>query len=169
MTLALLLGMLRHEVSILNAIQPEDGRMIDMAQTGISAMLPRERGVPRSREPRTSAGRGARVSRSLHERLEHLAQQVTPHAPGDHLQRRFTTEASDLLDVLDRLAWGRPSDDERTIRAEQLLDACRARLHQLRRLPKSAPVGYVAYTARSLARDLDMVFYLLSPRSTAVP
>jgi hypothetical protein len=48
-----------------------------------------------------------------------------------------------------------------------MLDACAERLAYLRRLRRSASDGYVAYTARSLARDLDIVFYLLSPEATS--
>jgi hypothetical protein len=101
----------------------------------------------------------------MRERLQHLVDQVGPQALRAHLQGGFAQEAEELLAALNNLAWRRPPDDIDTIRAEQMLDACAERLAYLRRLRGSASDGYVAYTARSLARDLDMVFYLLSPQN----
>jgi hypothetical protein len=103
----------------------------------------------------------------MRKRLQHLADQVGPQAVRTHLQGAFAQEAEEVLAALNTLAWHGPADDVYTIRAEQMLYACAERLAYLRRLQESASDGYVAYTARSLARDLDIVFYLLSPQNAS--
>ena len=105
----------------------------------------------------------------MRKRLQHLIEQVEFRTLRAHLQGDFAREAEELMAALSALAWYRPAGDVRTIRAEQMLDACAERLAYLRRLQSSASDGYIAYTARSLARDLDIVFYLLSPQATDVP
>jgi len=99
----------------------------------------------------------------MRERLQQLARQAGPHAARDFLQGPFAVDAEALLTALERLAWRSSVTDLCTIRVDQMLDSCAERLAYLKQLRPDASDGYVAYTARRLARELDMAFYLLNP------
>jgi hypothetical protein len=99
----------------------------------------------------------------IRQRLARLVRETDPGAERDHLQGAFADEAEETLETLGRLAWRRPTGDTRTVRAEQMIDGCWERLDHLRDIPARAADGYVAYSARGLARELDMVFFLLNP------
>jgi hypothetical protein len=106
---------------------------------------------------------GSPHGRSIADRVHALVRGSELDTAPEHWQGAFADESEAVLDGLREWSMTGPVEGFRARRIRQTLDACASRLDALRRVPLAAHPDHVAHAARDLARDLEMVLFLLDP------